>query len=206
MKVESFTVGSLFTNTYIISNDLNEAIIIDPGMGLNKYIKSIKEKYDIKAVLLTHCHIDHVDGIEYFMDLPIYIQKNEYDNLFNDDINLYNMFYRTFKFNKGDLDIRLLSNNDILNLLGFNIKVIYTPGHTSGSCCYLFDNKYLFSGDTLFNGTCGRCDFPSGNYSDMDKSLNYLVNNLDLSVIVYPGHDDITTIENELKYNMAIKR
>ncbi|MCR5350738.1 MAG: MBL fold metallo-hydrolase [Acholeplasmatales bacterium] len=205
MNVESYTVGSLFTNTYIISNDNNECILIDPGLGYKKVVDHVKSKYDVKAILLTHAHIDHMDGIQYFLDVPVYMHTKEYDNFFDSEASLYNMFGRVCPYNEGMLDIRKVNHGDEFNLIGLKIKVLYTPGHTNGSVCFLIENK-LFSGDTLFRGTCGRCDFPNGSVSDMQKSLNYLVNNLPLETVVYPGHDAYTTILDEKENNPYIMR
>ena len=203
--IEIKTIGSLFTNTYIISNDNGDCILIDPGMGYNKIINYVKNNYNVKAILLTHAHIDHMDGIQYFLDVPLYLHTKEYDNFFDSEASLYDMFGRICPFNEEMLDIRKVNHGDILNIIGFNIKVLYTPGHTNGSVCYLIDDN-LFSGDTLFRGTCGRCDFPNGSQSDMLKSLNYLVDNLDPNIKVYPGHNDMTTIGEEKEYNPYIKR
>jgi glyoxylase-like metal-dependent hydrolase (beta-lactamase superfamily II) len=98
------------------------------------------------------------------------------------------------------LDIRRVKENDIIELLGYKFKIIETPGHTLGSICYLMDDKILFSGDTLFNGSIGRTDFPNGDYNKMVKSLNKL-KNLPGYIIVYPGHGEATTIEEEISYN-----
>ena len=205
MNVEYKTIGSLFTNTYIISNDSNDCILVDPGMGYNKIIDYVKNKYNVKAILLTHAHIDHMDGIQYFLDVPVYMHTKERDNFFDTEASLYDMFGRINPFNEGMLDVRMVNHGDELNIIGLNIKVLYTPGHTNGSVCYLVNDK-LFSGDTLFKGTCGRCDFPNGSISDMQKSLNYLVNNLPLDTFVYPGHDDFTTILDEKENNPYLMR
>ena len=117
MKIENYTVGSLFTNTYIISNDNNECILVDPGMGYNKIINNVKNKYDVKAILLTHAHIDHMDGIQYFLDVPVYMHTKEYDNFFDSYSSLYDMFGRICPYNEGMLDIRRVSHGDILNII-----------------------------------------------------------------------------------------
>ena len=192
------------TNSYIISNEKKECIIVDPGLDYKDVAKYIKEKYIPKAILLTHGHLDHIDGILYFMDLPIYINKLEEEMLYDSNLSLYYMVGRVSPFNKGNLNIYYVKDGDSINLIGMNIKVLETKGHTKGSVCYYYD-KYLFSGDTLFRGSCGRCDFPTGSFSDMKKSLNILMDKFDDDVVVYPGHGDSTTIYEERHNNPYIE-
>ena len=198
------TTGSFMTNSYIVSNDKKECIIVDPGLDYKDVAKYIKEKYIPKAILLTHGHLDHIDGILYFMDLPIYINKLEEEMLYDSNLSLYYMVGRVSPFNKDNLNIHYVKDGDSINLIGMNIKVLETKGHTKGSVCYYYD-KYLFSGDTLFRGSCGRCDFPTGSFSDMKKSLNILMDKFDDDVVVYPGHGDSTTIYEERHNNPYIE-
>lgn len=196
MKV--FTNGDFFENTYLINNEENEAILVDPGEGIDDYLEEINQ-YNIKAILLTHGHMDHIDGIKHFLNVPIYIYKDEEDFLSSPDLSLYRYFNKHMPFNISDLSIHLLEEGTI-NLLGFNIEVIVTPGHTKGSVCYLVDNKYLFSGDTLFQCSIGRTDFPTGSNLDMNKSLDRL-KKLSDDVRVFPGHGAETSIKFEKQYN-----
>lgn len=196
MKV--FTNGDFFENTYLINNEQNEAILIDPGEGLGEYLEELN-KYNIKAILLTHGHVDHIDGIKYFLNVPIYIYKDEEDFLSSPDLSLYKYFNKHIPFNISDLKVHTLEEGTI-NLLGFNIEVIPTPGHTKGSVCYLVDNKYLFSGDTLFQCSIGRTDFPTGSTIDLNKSLDRL-KKLNDEISVYPGHGVNTSIKFEKQYN-----
>ena len=196
MKV--FTNGDFFENTYLINNQQNEAILVDPGEGLDEYLEELNQ-YNIKAILLTHGHMDHIDGIKHFLNVPIYIYKDEQVFLSSPDLSLYRYFNKHMPFNISDLSIHLLEEG-IINLLGFNIEVIATPGHTKGSVCYLVDNKYLFSGDTLFQCSIGRTDFPTGSTLDMNKSLDRL-KKLSDDVLVYPGHGAETNIKFEKQYN-----
>ena len=202
--IECLTTCSFYTNSYIISNDNKECIIVDPGLQYKKAADYIKANYKPLAILITHAHMDHIDGITYFTDLPIYLYKAEKE-VFNDDyLNLYEMIGRTTPYTTDQLDIRFVTNNDIINISDFSFKVIYTPGHTIGSCCYLMGND-LFTGDTLFNMSCGRCDFPTGDMSKMEESLNKLMTLFNDDLKCYPGHNDLTTIGYERIHNPFIR-
>lgn len=187
--------GYLGTNTYIIYNKDNECVVVDPGQQFINEYNQIKLLYKIKGVLLTHGHIDHMEGIKYFKDVPIYIHSLDYEFLFNGNLSLAPMLQSNFKLPE-DCNIITINDGDKISLIGYNFKVIHTPGHTRGSVCYLFEEG-LLSGDTMFAGTCGRTDFPTGNMADMRNSLQYLIDTIDDNTIVYPGHNGTTTIAQE---------
>ena len=103
-------------------------------------------------------------------------------------------------FKENDLDIRTVEDMDEIDLIGYKFKVLHTPGHTRGSVCYSYSNKVL-SGDTLFNHSCGRCDFPTGDSLKMHQSLKRIISTYNDNFDVYPGHDCKTTIKNERQNN-----
>lgn len=203
--IECVTTGSFYTNSYIISNKDMECIIVDPGLNYKEASSYIKSKYKPKAILITHAHIDHIDGIQYFMDLPIYIHTLDEEALYDTDMALYPMVGRISPFNKGDLNIHLVHDLDEIELIGYKFSVLHTPGHTRGSVCYHYDNK-LISGDTLFQGSIGRTDFPTGSYSQIIKSLKRIIDTYPNDTDVYPGHGSKTSIRIEKKYNPYIQR
>jgi glyoxylase-like metal-dependent hydrolase (beta-lactamase superfamily II) len=200
--IEKMVKGVFFTNTYIISKD-DKCIIVDPGLGFEGVQEEIKAKYQVEAILITHGHIDHIDGIKYF-DCPVYIHKDDENNLYDSDLSLYSMMKMKTPFKKGNVNIITVEDNSEFELLGYKFKVLHTPGHTRGSVCYNYGNKVL-SGDTLFKMSCGRTDFPTGNQSKMRESLKKIVSTYSDSFVVYPGHDEKTSIKEEKKYNPYIK-
>jgi glyoxylase-like metal-dependent hydrolase (beta-lactamase superfamily II) len=200
--IDKFICGPLFENCYVISEG-SDCIIVDPGQGFLKASELIKQRYSVKAIFITHGHIDHVDGIKYF-NSPIYISKEDKNILMDSYKSLYDFFELDYPFSNMNLDFKILDDEEEFELIGHKFKVLKTPGHTNGSLCFLMDNKYLFSGDTLFNRSCGRTDFPTGDSEAMQISLNRLVNQLDENIVVYPGHEDSTTILEEKHKNPYI--
>ena len=198
--IEKITTGSFFTNSYIISNDYKECIIVDPGLSYRNAYEQIIAKYKPKAILITHGHVDHIDGISFFKDLPVYISSMDEKMMYDSTNSLYLMINKITPFKNGELNVINVSDGDIISLIGFSFRVISTPGHTKGSLCYLMDNN-LFSGDTLFHLSSGRCDFPTGNSKEMNDSLKKLKVMISDDTMIYPGHDDITRMDVEKKYN-----
>lgn len=200
--IEKIITGSFVTNTYIISNN-DKCVIVDPGLDFEQYVNEIITKYKVEAILLTHGHMDHIDGIRFFKGVPIYIHKLDEEFLTNPSLSLYKFMGMKSLINKNDYIINLVNDKDILNLIGYEFKVIHTPGHTRGSVCYQYKNK-LLSGDTLFKMSAGRTDFPTGNMLDLRLSLQKLMSICSPNMDVYPGHEDKTTIKNEKNHNPFI--
>ena len=199
MKIYHLQSGPLNVNTYFLVNEDGQAIVIDSGENYKKIKQCETENnFKIQAVLLTHAHFDHAGNAKKLQDdgAKIYISKLDAQKLLNDD-NLSSDFGRKFDYLTADF---CFDDGDILDLCGFKIKVIATPGHTDGSVCFLIENA-LFTGDTLFLGSVGRTDFKSGNRQDMVLSLKKLFA-LPGDYSVYPGHDQFTTLEHERKYNV----
>lgn len=197
MEIKTYVAGPFMTNTYLIIND-KKGIIVDPTIGLEKYIDDIK-KINITAILLTHCHIDHIASAHLF-DAPIYMSKIDAINIKDNRINLSNTFGIPFIFPSNNI---IGLDDEVLSLNNLKIECILTPGHTSGGMCFLI-NDSLFSGDTLFQVGIGRTDFPTGNMNDLKKSLLKL-KFLSKNTKIYPGHGELSTLEFELKYNPYLK-
>lgn len=191
-----YTFGTFETNTYVIT-DGKQAMIVDPGLE-SRQLVSILQDYEVVGILLTHGHIDHIDGIGFF-SCPIYIHQKEVDFLRDDTLNLYRMTGLRPSFRINQLQIITVKDGDTISFGKECIQVIHTPGHTKGSVCYLYQGK-LFSGDTLFLESCGRTDLPTGSEKDLKQSLLKL-SKLSNSIKVYPGHDQQTTMQHEKKHN-----
>ena len=200
--IEKYTGGAFENNTYLLSSS-GKCIIVDPGLDFEQTALKIKNEYEVVAILLTHGHIDHIDGIRYF-DVPVFIHEQELSFLEDDRRTLYRLMDSKLPFSKNQIDIRPIKDGQILHLADFSIRVIHTPGHTIGSVCFLW-NHFLFSGDTLFKNSIGRTDFPTGDALKMKNSLKKLAAFLDDTVKIFPGHDEATTWKWERKNNPYLK-
>ncbi len=199
MKLYHVITGLLRVNTYFLVNDKMQAVVIDCGENY-KRVKSTEQELGVKieAVLLTHAHFDHAGSAKKLQDDGAKIYVSEIDaNKLNSEGSLSANFGRKFEQFTPDFTF---FDGQTLNVLGININVIATPGHTDGSVTFMIDNA-LFTGDTLFYDSVGRTDFPTGSREDMIHSVKKLFS-LSGDYQVYPGHDEFTTLERERKYNV----
>ncbi|HJD48456.1 MAG TPA: MBL fold metallo-hydrolase [Candidatus Mediterraneibacter norfolkensis] len=204
MKTDRFVVGPVGTNCYIVRNEeTGECFVTDPGAcppELTGHIR--REGLSVKAVLLTHGHFDHIMGLDDFLKefpVPVYVHEAEKDLLESAELNSSaGMLGKPYAFSGAEY----ITDRQVLYIAGFEIRVIYTPGHTAGGCCYyLPEEKVLFSGDTLFRASVGRMDLPTGSMSDLIRSVRDRLLVLPDETKVYPGHMEETTIGYEKKYN-----
>ena len=204
MKMIRLMLGEIATNSYILNLENQDAVIIDIGNDAEKVLQ-VLEVYDLnlKAILLTHGHYDHVAGVEqvrqatgaevYIHEMDAYMLKSEKDNL---ALNFANTNYIPVE------KYHTLKDGDILEISGHKIKVMHTSGHTSGSVCYLLEDK-MFSGDTLFKGSAGRTDL-GGNPDLLKQSLKKIAA-LEKNYHVYPGHFEDSTLDKEKASNPYLR-
>ncbi len=203
MKINQLVVGVCQTNCYIINNkDTNEAMIVDPGDQAEDISMRCRMLGVVpKAILLTHGHFDHMMAagkLKEEFHIPIYAAEKEVPLLADARANLSAMWARPVCI-KPDC---LVKEGDELDICGFSITVIETPGHTIGGVCfYIPEEEVLLSGDTLFCGSFGRTDFPTGSMSVLARSIREKLFQLPDVTQVYPGHESSTTIGYEKRYN-----
>ena len=194
MEVKVIKSGVLQTNTYIVSIDKN-CIIIDPAFGYESIKDYIcQNNLKVLAILLTHGHFDHIEACNNLARLcncRVYLHKDDLELVFDSKLNGSSKYARKEIVLEKQY-LKVFDHEIILKLDNFMIDVMFTPGHSKGSCCYLIGNE-LFSGDTLFKNGVGRVDLYGGNSKDMDNSLKYIFTLPD-EVVVFPGHGDETTI------------
>lgn len=203
MKIfEYISKNGIFSNTYIIEFHNSESLLIDPGDCSGELDDFIyKNKLYVKYVIITHAHFDHILNLESIIEKfnpIIYINDNDEKLLYDSYLNVSKMlgypFYIQNKVNK----LMIVKGDSELIIGDCIIKILHTPFHTMGSICILMNNKFLFSGDTLFKNGIGRYDLPTSCENDIQNSLNKL-KELDSDIVVYPGHGPKTTIGREFK-------
>jgi glyoxylase-like metal-dependent hydrolase (beta-lactamase superfamily II) len=190
LRIKTLPLGLYQTNTYIIASAASKTCcVIDPGYEAETILDYLDESgLQLEAILLTHGHFDHVGAVR---DLVAETGCRVY--IHPEDLQLPPMFtagriYYTHTYTEGSQ----------LDLAGLSIHVLHTPGHTPGSVCLLTENV-LFSGDTLFAGSCGRTDI-GGSWPVIQASLKRL-QTIEADFTVYPGHGESTTLAREKKYN-----
>ena len=207
MKIETFVTGIIGTNTYVAYNETTkEAVLVDPAACTKKLMHFIEEEgLSMKAVLLTHGHFDHIGGLEKTKaqtGAKVYIYADDADTLTSAGKNLSTMVGQPM--NPGPADVLLRDGDEVEISPNIKLTTIHTPGHTVGSCCFVGEDV-IFSGDTLFEGSIGRTDFPGGSYENMMKSLSRLMT-YDDDMTVLPGHGENTDIAYERARNPFIAR
>ena len=203
MKIDSIQVGPIMTNCYLLCDDAaGVCCVIDPGDEPARVEQMVQRSgCELRYILLTHGHFDHCTGVagllETWPELPVYIHRGDVTDGSGGDL----LFHRL-----GEKNQRYYKEGDKLTVGGLTLDVLETPGHSTGSVCLLVEGQgVLFAGDTLFRGSCGRCDFPGGDYRAMLKSLARL-GALEGQYTVYPGHDSATDMDYERKYNPYMKQ
>ena len=183
-------VGQMANFTYIVADEENgEAAVIDPSWNLDKIFQTLKKKnWRAKYIINTHTHFDHVIGNEKVAEITgakIVQHKNS----------------------QLDKDIAV-SDGDMIEIGRIKLRVLHTPGHSKDSVCFLYDDQFILTGDTLFVGNCGRVDLPGSDAIEMYYSLFDRLAKLDEKLIVYPGHNygptSISTIGHEKKTNYVL--
>ena len=195
LKIHTLTLGSYQTNTYIIHDKASQTCcIIDPGYHPEVILRKTEELgLTVEAILLTHCHFDHVGGVKQIAaetDCDVYLCA---DDLSMPPMLTAGTLYYTKTYSEGTR----------LHLAGLDISVIQTPGHTPGSVCLMVEDC-IFSGDTLFAAGCGRTDLPGGNWATILKSLRRL-REMEADFRIFPGHGESTTLATEKVYNPYLR-
>ena len=204
MKIEKFVLGSVGTNCYIVYNEKNkECFIVDLATYSQEMVGHIKKSdSQVKGILLTHGHFDHIMGIEDFIDeIPttVYAHEEEEEFLKDPVLNFSAVMGKEeYRVN----EVIFLKEHQSFQLAGFDIQILHTPGHTPGGCCYYLPREnVVFTGDTLFNGSVGRTDFPKGDTALLLSSISEKLLTLPEETEVYPGHVESTTIGKEKTMN-----
>lgn len=202
MKLLSLMVGEMGVNCYIpYCEETLQGAVIDPGSNGNR-ILSLAEKHNVKItmVLLTHGHFDHIGSVKELKEKTgalVAIHSEDAEMLINPAKNLSSFVGLESIQCSADM---LIEDGEELQIGNMKLKAIHTPGHTPGGLCYLSD-EILFTGDTLFEGSVGRTDFPGGSQHTLMQSINDKLLILNDGLKVYPGHGRVTTLGRERETN-----
>jgi len=206
LKIGRIVLGVCQTNCYFIYEDgKKQVIVFDPAdQGEYLYNKLKENGFQVEAIMLTHGHFDHIWGLEALKNLSgakVYAYEGEKELCEDASLNVSKGAGRACIV-KADEYVR---DGAEITAAGMTCRLIATPGHTAGSCCYYFeDDKILISGDTLFQESVGRTDLPTGSMSTLVRSVREKLMVLPEDVKVYPGHGESTTIGYEKEYNPFI--
>lgn len=190
------------TNSYIVVSDKGNAALIDAPDN-SAYIMEQLDFYGakLKKILLTHGHFDHIGAVDDLVNktgCQVFVHFFDKPKLSDED-GMLASFFRLPNCRKYQGEVTLIDDGDVIELDELEFKVIHTPGHTSGSVCFLCED-YLFTGDTVFAKSCGRTDMPDGDSKAMRESLSKIAR-LSGDYHVYPGHMVTSTLKEEKKYN-----
>ena len=205
MKIMYMVLGPFMTNTYILYNEATmEGLVVDPSFSPEQYIKAIEEKkIHLTSIFLTHAHVDHMAGMnelrKAFPEARMYMDKRDRPFLRDPDRNLSYMFPTPTLVDDADVWVK---DGDEIETSGYTFQVIDTSGHTPGGISfYLKKEGIVFTGDSLFQGSIGRTDFPGGSMKELTGSIRKNLFALPDSTVVLSGHGEQTTIGQEKRTN-----
>jgi glyoxylase-like metal-dependent hydrolase (beta-lactamase superfamily II) len=211
LQIQGFVFNFTSENTYIVYNENKNAWLIDPGNMSEQETQAIdsfitENELKIQKILLTHAHIDHVLGLQWAFDkfkVPVYMHQEDQDVL--DMLQASGMRFG-MNINPVQVDIQYINEGEELDLDGEKFKIYHVPGHSPGSVVYHNENqKFMISGDVLFEGSIGRTDLYKGNYEQLIDGIKTKLFVLEDATQVFSGHGNPTTIGFEKEYNSFFK-
>ena len=207
LKIKSFVFSPIQENTYLLYNEFNHALIIDPGC----YFPEEKDELEAfitqsglkpQMLLNTHCHLDHVFGNKFVAETySLTLQIHEKEKVMLDLAPASGLMY-DMPFDNYAGKLLFLEDGEKIVLDGDELEIIFAPGHSPGHICfYCARQNFIISGDTLFNRSIGRTDLPGGDHETLLKNIRERLFVLPDETVVYSGHGPVTTIGEEKRYN-----
>jgi hydroxyacylglutathione hydrolase len=204
MDVRMLTVGPVQENCFLFRQEGSDrALIVDPGDEAARILGAVEELgVSVEAILVTHCHFDHIGAVAPVAKAtgaPVYVSEIERGVLA--DIMSYVPFAGIGPYESYEAE-HTLKGGETLELAGFEIEVLFTPGHSPGHLTYSVpQGRAIFSGDVLFQSSVGRTDLPGGDWATLLSSIGKLVDALPADTVIYPGHMGITSLDVERQTN-----
>lgn len=211
LTVQSFVFNPFSENTYVISNDHKKGVIVDPGnvtehetLALQNYIED--HELDIKNILLTHAHIDHVLGLQWCFDrykVPVLLHRDDQEILERNPMSArqFGFFFKPFNG-----EVQYLAEGEVYELDDDVLKVMHVPGHSPGSIAYYCESQnFIISGDVLFQGSIGRTDLYKGDHAQLLQGIKTKIFSLPEITKVYSGHGNPTQVGFEKENNRFFK-
>jgi glyoxylase-like metal-dependent hydrolase (beta-lactamase superfamily II) len=206
-QIKAFTFSPVQENTYLLYNQYNECIIIDPGCYYDNEKDALKSFINLNKLqpiilLNTHCHLDHVFGNKFVAEeYKLVLQTHALEKQVLEMAPASGLMFN-LPFDNYQGEVTYLAEDDTVSLRDDELKVIHAPGHSPGSICFYCEKQgFLIGGDVLFQNSIGRTDLPFGSHEDLIKNIKEKLFTLPENVKVYPGHGDPTTIGEEIKGN-----
>jgi hydroxyacylglutathione hydrolase len=210
MQVDNLVLGAFETNCYVLRHEpgVSQCLVIDTGLDSSPLIDFLQTNgLAPAALILTHGHADHIAGVvelhANFPNMAVCIHRLDAKMLTGEQDNLSMLAGALYKAEPADT---LLEQGDVVDKAGIRLEALHTPGHTPGGIClYAADDGIVFAGDTLFDGSVGRTDFPGGSMTQLLRSIKEKLFVLPDETVVYPGHGPTTTIGREKAYNPFVR-
>ena len=202
--IKKLILGTMQTNCYVVYNDLHECFIVDPGAQGQKIKRFLTEnELDLKAILLTHGHFDHIGAVDYLYEqyhCPIYTKKESFEIIANPQYNLSAMMCEAFT-----LKSPIIEAEDTIQIAHMTVQWLLLEGHCYGSSMiYIPEENALLSGDVLFAGSIGRYDFPTSSHLTTKESLKK-IKSLQFDARLLPGHGEESTLKYEQQHNPFLR-
>lgn len=210
-QIQAFVFNFASENTYVLFNENKNAWLIDPGNMSEQETKVLQnfiteKELNIVKIILTHAHIDHVLGLQWAFDtykVPVTMHQDDQEVL--DMFQISGMRFG-MELNHINVDIEYINDGEELDFDGEKFKIYHVPGHSPGSVVYHNENqKFIISGDVLFEGSIGRTDLYKGNYEQLIEGIKTKLLILDEETKVFSGHGNPTKIGFEKQYNPFLK-